>query len=566
MSQPARWRLYADAVRRMRCSQVVGRTRRLVPPTVLALGLDSGGSPAFVPVARGLGVEAAPQSEPTAPPEADRVFRAFGMSRTFGSPDFWHSSADGLLFLFHLHGFTPLAAYAAGRRTPRGDRFWEEVVSSWLRAEGRPRMPSWHPFPTSQRIVAWCAALSTVEGWPPVLRSAMVEALWAQTRYLRRSVEHDIGGNHVLRNASALVVAGASFPSTGTLPTGLRLLERESRDQFLADGGHEERSTSYHREVTHELEGVSTVLDGTRAGGSPGWLRATTGRARGWQGAMAGPDGQLPLLNDAWEGTPVPRAVTEEGKLTASGYVVLRHAEDHLVFDVGPLSPPHLPPHAHADALSFVLWADGRPLIVDPGSYTYSGAERDSFRSTAAHNTVEVDGRSQCTFWGDFRLAYPPRVRAGPVRRHGGAVVASGWHDGYRRLESPVDHHRCVIWLPEEGVVVVDLLRGRGAHAVSSRLHVAPSAVRNGVTAVGPLNVEALGTAPDVRLVAADYAPYLGTRVASSALEDRRMVDAERPFGWSLLRASRRVVALDRHSVTLDGGARPALTVPLEWS
>ena len=56
-------------------------------------------------------------------------------------------------------------------------------------------------------------------------------------------------------------------------------------------------------------------------------------------------------------------------------------------------SPTFLPAHAHADGLSFQLWLDGRPIVLDPGMPTYEpGAERDFLRSTGAHSTVAVGG------------------------------------------------------------------------------------------------------------------------------------------------------------------------------
>ena len=67
------------------------------------------------------------------------------------------------------------------------------------------------------------------------------------------------------------------------------------------------------------------------------------------------------------------------------------------------------PAHAHADALSFQLWADGRPVVVDPGMPTYdAGAERDWFRGTRAHSTVAIDG-DQFEPWGAFRSGPLPR-------------------------------------------------------------------------------------------------------------------------------------------------------------
>ncbi len=111
------------------------------------------------------------------------------------------------MFLFHLHGFAELARYASGPASEAGDRYWEAVIAGWLDAFELPALPAWHPYPMSGRIVAWCAALSR-EGWLASLRPALLRSLSRQARLLRRSVEHDIGGNHVLRNATALVVAG----------------------------------------------------------------------------------------------------------------------------------------------------------------------------------------------------------------------------------------------------------------------------------------------------------------------------------------------------------------------
>src|SRR5687767_8113169 len=118
--------LYVDSARRMRAEQLIGRVRRAVPPKVLAVG-TAGTPPPFAPNARGLGVDRAPQSGPAPPPEADGRFEAVGHARAFPAEGFWTDESDGLLFLFHLHGFRPLAAYAAGARTPEGDAFWAAV-------------------------------------------------------------------------------------------------------------------------------------------------------------------------------------------------------------------------------------------------------------------------------------------------------------------------------------------------------------------------------------------------------------------------------------------------------
>jgi hypothetical protein len=247
--------------------------------------------------------------------------------------------------------------------------------------------------------------------------------------------------------------------------------------------------------------------------------------------------------------------------LWETGYVVIRSDRDQLVFNAGPLGADHLPPHAHAHALSFVLWADGAQVLVDPGSFSYTGHERNRFRGTEAHNTVEVDGRDQCEFWGDFRAAFMPTVsRAAPVR-HGRAVVLSASHDGYRRLDDAVVHHRTVVWVVGDGVVVVDRLQARTRHAARSSLHVSPN-VQAEQGRVGPFTVAPLTAGGVVGLVRGEYAPFLGIKAPAPVLEERRTAEPGVPFGWSVLRSGREArLQPGRVVVTREG--RDPLDVPL---
>jgi uncharacterized heparinase superfamily protein len=557
-------RLYLDSIARLKPRQLLARPRRLIPPRLLSVATRPGGLPQIRRLPSGVNVDHAPQGGPAPEPDLDGVFTAVGASREFGADAFWTDRRDGDLFLFHLHGFSALAAYAAGPRTETGDRFWRRVVEDWLVDSGRPKRPAWHPYPTSKRVLAWAAAVSAIDEWEQGFRDDIATEIWRQAAYLSRTVEHDIGGNHVLLNAVALCNAGALFERSRYLEQGLRLLRRELGRQLLADGGHEERSTSYTREVHEWLSDLERILRaiGTR----PEWLGDAVRRSGGWMRSIAGPDGTLPLLNDAWLGPPVAVGERSEvSELAESGYLALRHGDDQAVIDLGPLCPPHLTPHAHADALSFVLWADGEPVVIDPGSFSYTGPDRDRFRSTPAHNTVAVGGRDQCEFWGDFRAAYLPRVEARPVRRAGDVVIAGGSHDGYRRLPDPVVHHRRFVWCPGDGLVVVDLLRGRGEQAIQSSLHLPPGAEGADAGRVGPFVVRPLGGG-GVSSTRASYSPYLGVRLDSTAIEDRRTVAPETPFGWSLLRPGASVVELDRDRLVIERRSGTTAELALDWS
>jgi hypothetical protein len=549
--------LYIDAARRMRPRQLAWRTRRLIPPRLVGLGIDRDGPVSWRPLPPGLGVSPAPQSGAVEPPHRDGIFRAVGRSRRFPQPGFWTDGRNGLLFLFHLHGFEDLAVYA-GSEDDSGDGFWQEVLESWLTEHPAPRMPSWHPFPTSLRLVSWCAAISNSAGWPPAFKERLAREIRREARYLRRCVEHDIGGNHVLKNGVALALSGTLLGDGPLQRAGLKLLRREVPRQFLADGGHEERSTSYHRVAVADLEDLRRAL-----GATPRWLDDAIAAGRRWTESLAGPDGRLPLLNDAWEGPPIrgERAKEPLTQLQESGYVVFRHGDDQAVVDVGPLCPPHLPPHGHADALSFVFWGDGRPVVVDPGAAAYTGPLRNRFRATAAHNTVEVDGQSQCVLWGDFRLARLPTVRAAPPRKHAsGVITVAACHDGYRRLEDPVVHQREFVWWPAAGVVVVDRIQAGAAHRVRTRLHFPPElGPRDGPFIPRPVGKAFAMTLDDL------YSPHVGVTRQATSLEQALTVQPRELFGWSLLREGSEVVSVTASQLVLRRDGDEVMTLPLDW-
>jgi hypothetical protein len=303
MSSPAslsaRAGRYADAIRNMRARQLVFRARRLVPPPALAVGLPVAPTMDWRRLARGVGVEVAPQSGPQPAPHRTGRFVAVGTERDARDQALWTDDRNGLLFLFHLHGFSDLARYVAGARDREADEFWSEILERWLAQCGRPSGVGWHPYPLSGRLLAWCAALAE-EGWGDALRGRMEASVRLGVAYLTRSVEYDVGGNHVLRNAAALVVAGACASDERSLRAGLRVLERELPAQFLDDGGHEERSPSYHRAVLSDLADADTVLG--RIGRNLPVLRETITRGRVWLSSLATPWGDLPVLNDGWDG------------------------------------------------------------------------------------------------------------------------------------------------------------------------------------------------------------------------------------------------------------------------
>ncbi|TIS55095.1 heparinase II/III-family protein [Mesorhizobium sp.] len=153
-----------------------------------------------------------------------------------------------------------------------------------------------------------------------------------------------------------------------------------------------------------------------------------------------------------------------------------------LTFDHGPLGYLSIAAHGHADALSLTLCIDGEPVLVDPGTWLYGsgGVWRDWFRSTPAHNTLNIEGKSQSIIAGTFNWSH--KAVAALVKSEPGAHWRlCARHDGYRSRFGVV--HQRTVTRQADGILVTDQLLGGGRVAeVVFQLAAGLSANRDGNT------------------------------------------------------------------------------------
>jgi hypothetical protein len=148
--------------------------------------------------------------------------------------------------------------------------------------------------------------------------------------------------------------------------------------------------------------------------------------------------------------------------------------------------------HNHASLLQLLLWIDGKPLLIDGGTYRYSDDSgwRNALRGTHAHNTVVVDGRDQAEPSRNFGWLSKLRPGNSRLEESDDFVIFDGYHDSYRRLPRPVRHRRSVIWIKQPGVWIVrDELTGKGTHTYQQMWHV-PAHYRVTQVAPGLLHVD----------------------------------------------------------------------------
>jgi Heparinase II/III-like protein/Heparinase II/III N-terminus len=341
--------------------------------------------------------------------------------------------------------------------------------------------------------------------------------------------------NHVIAEAAGQLAASCAFPwfaeSAGWRQASARLLERELLRNTFPTGIDRELASDYQcfvaelgllaaveaRAAGHPLsqaawgrlgamvDSGAALLDATlrpprQGDGDEGrGLLLDAPAANRWPSLLAVSEGLFGRL-DWWPRTVPdaasviiaarhgdPRAATgrPEGRpwhFSDAGTTLLRTTGDRdpeiwCRCDGGPHGYLRIAAHAHADALSVEVRCGGVDVLVDPGTYCYHGNPewRSYFRSTVAHNTVEVSGRSQSVEGGPFLWLRHANATEIDVADIGDAAEWIAEHDGYRSLDPSVRHRRCVrLDRASRTIDIVDEIGGSG-HDIRVAFHFGPA-------------------------------------------------------------------------------------------
>lgn len=403
--------------------------------------------------------------------------------------------------------------------------------------------------------------------------AGVADYLWREVQHVRAHLTKE--RNHRTLELYGLFVAALAFPC---LDDGHELRDfafEQLHQNLLADiwpdGVHRECSTHYHCIVLRSFLGALHNARVHEMAVPASFLERVT-LACEFALHCHRPDGAIPACSDAdsesyadvlaLAGTLLDRpdftwAATRgrEGRVpdrrhasfARGGYHTLRSGwgttrafadERFLIFDCGPLGDGG---HGHYDALSVEIAAHGRPLLIDPGRYSYSEAGdvnwRRWFKGTAAHNTVCVDGLDQTPYW-----RRKPKAPVATAR-----LLARGSSPGVELLlgetRSPAYdavHRRAVLFVNDEYWLIVDTLHAPTSHAYELRWHL-PSDAGNpsiaGKTVAARGCVLAFAGASSLRLEPGWQAPLYGVKqrapviVASAAGTGAVLVTALVPTG-----------------------------------
>ncbi|MFG1379718.1 heparinase II/III-family protein [Xanthobacter autotrophicus] len=412
-----------------------------------------------------------------------------------------------------LQFLQPLAARVALEGDPRALAAVEAALTSWIDAN-----PPFQGLGWNSGIELALRAVSIVlvaafcgEQLSAATRARLGTVLNAHLYWLRRYPSRfSSANNHCIAEHMAIFVIATLLtqpPGTARIARDARkALEHELLLQILSDGTPAEQSPTYG---AFSVEMLLLSAGVAREIGQPfsAAVHTRLERFSDFIARLAEDDGRVPAIGDDDEGRVLtlcgaredtyavsvaaiagplsaplvqrrsgapelreavfpPRApggAAKQGLKTFAegGYSVVRDNrlghEIKLVVDHGPLGYLSIAAHGHADANAILLSIDGKPVLVDPGTYLYhsGGAWRDWFRGTRAHNTLAVESADQSVIsgpfnWSEKAQSYPVSVKDGPDW----SITAS--HDGYQKRFGVV--HRRILKASPTGFNVYDTL------------------------------------------------------------------------------------------------------------
>jgi len=382
------------------------------------------------------------------------------------------------------------------------------------------RVPAWRNLEAGIRMTnTWPQAFFGFLASPSFTTQAvqlMLASMWSHGEHILRFPSGiRFVNNWAIISLTGLANVGMNFPEFQRAgvwaDAGLQGLSQQLNLQVYPDGMQHELATGYHLACLHSFDQAYDVAlkTGTPV---PANFQGTLENLYQYLMYVCTPLRELPPTNDAhrhniesWLRKGAAQFNRPDMEYVASfgaqgeapeftsysfdwgGHQIMRSDWSreawYLFFDNGPSGVSH----QHEDLLHVDVTAFGRDFLSDGGKGVYIPDKwRDYFLSTAAHNSVLIDGL------GQQRIPLTETHRAKDSLKKqwfSDAQLDFAWgiyDQGYGSQPIPVQHTRFVLFKKVEYWLVIDLIQGPGKHDFEVLYHFMPTEmplreIQNGV-------------------------------------------------------------------------------------
>ncbi len=380
------------------------------------------------------------------------------------------------------------------------------IIKSLPYPEVKTRNSIWRGLEVAARIKVWSRIFYGLIDNPdlsPATRLLILISLPDHAHYNRNF--HG-GNNWLTMEISALATVATNFPeyekSEEWLSYAVETMTESMKNQVYEDGVQTELTSHYHNVSLRNFALFREICD--RAGKVlPKFFTQTIEAMFYYIASAIRPDGNRILNNDGDRGSdreiilaaaerfqkPTWTYVATNGQsgtlpsqgpsyfypwagqlISRSGYDIDAHWS---FFDIGPWGSGH----QHNDKLHLSIAAYGRDLLVDAGRFAYTGATAEKFRpyarSSAAHNTILIDGKGQAP---GPEIAYRP-LGENHFKITTGFDYASGSFTEYIDLEGEASHIRSLMYVRGAFWIIVDKITTDRPRSIDVLWHWHPDCV-----------------------------------------------------------------------------------------
>ncbi len=347
---------------------------------------------------------------------------------------------------------------------------------------------AWRPLEVGIRLLRWCRQFSLFldsKNFTPEFLMEFLRSYHENASVLMQSFSP--AGNHLIHQSSGILRAGVCFPefkdAESWIKAGVDNLNEEITRQSYPDGCHFELDPGYHIGVVESYdEAIQVAVRNGRLDLFPPECLEQLVRMTNYYLDYCYPDGTHPCFSDArrhddladtellkdvsgYCDSPATRQLLwfatdgKEGDAPAykssghpaTGFYCFRSGwtDDSIIMPIKATQRGMW--HAQPDFGTFELWAYGKVLMPDAGSYTYSGDEeierqRAYFKATARHNALTLDDRN-------YDKPQPKVIEWTPEGRVQRLTVEHQAYDGLTR-------RRSIEFTDEKYFVVTDVVSG----------------------------------------------------------------------------------------------------------